>query len=98
MSGNSLDTLLGESNGVTGDNGWSHTFVDFDFSSSVSLSGGTDYAIVLTRKKTDSTNTPTFDYTAAKTGFDGGVVAYYSNKTQSLDYTSYDSKMKIYTD
>lgn len=47
MSGTSLDTVLGTSAGITGSDEWSDTNVDFTFTSSVSCTAGTDYAITV---------------------------------------------------
>ena len=98
MDGHNLDTNIGESNGVVGDNDWDFSYVDFDFSASVNLNNGTDYAIVVTTKGIDTVNSLAVAYTTAKTGFDGGYTFWSSAGIRTLDYSSYDTKMKIYTD
>jgi hypothetical protein len=66
QDGNNLDTELGVSGGVTGNNSWSDTEVTFSFSPAVSLSGGTNYAIVL--RDADSEATHAARFTLSLTG------------------------------
>jgi len=54
MDGTSLDTVLGTSTGVKGSNAWSDTDVEFTFSSPVSCSAGTDYAITVDHGETEN--------------------------------------------
>ena len=96
MSGTSLGTLQGESDGVTGSNAWNDD-VDFDFSTSVDLSNGTDYCIVVTMKEVDSVNYAKVWATNSKTGFDGGFGKWALDKTRGWQF-AYDFKCKIYTD
>jgi len=98
MSGTSLGTLQGESDGLTGVNAWAFGAVDFEFSTSVNLSNGTDYCIVVTMKEVDPNNYARTFFTFAKTGLDGGTGAWNSDKTRQAWYATYDFKCKIYTD
>jgi hypothetical protein len=56
VDGNDLDTEIGTSTGVTGDNGWSEEFVSFTFASPVSLTSSTEYAFTLDQGGVDGTN------------------------------------------
>jgi len=47
LSSGNLDTLLGTSGGVTGNNSWSSSWPSFSFASPVSLSSGTAYGIAV---------------------------------------------------
>jgi len=98
MSGTSLDVLQGESDGVTGSNAWLSGPVDFEFSTSVDLSNGTDYCIVITMKEIDGGNYARTTFTTAKTGFDGGYGRWKLGKTRQVWYGPYDFKCIIYTD
>ena len=95
MSGTSLDVLQGESDGVAGSD---VIPVDFEFSTSVNLSNGTDYCIVVTMKEVDYSNYARARVTNAKTGFDGGLGAWNSDKTRQAWYAAFEFKYDIYTD
>ena len=97
MSGTSLDVLQGESDGVTGDDAWDNELVDFEFSSSVDLSNGTEYCIVVTMKEYDGSNYAEVICTSEKTGFDGAAGSWYVSKTRQYWYSA-DFKCNIYTD
>ena len=98
MSGTSLGALQGESTGVIGVNAWDFSRVAFEFSTSVNLSNGTDYCIVVTMKEVDSGNYAKARATNAKTGFDGGTGVWNLDKTRKTWYQGYDFMCDIYTD
>ena len=98
MSGTSLDVLQGESDGVTGSATWDVSPVDFEFSTSVNLSNGTDYCIVVTMKEVDYSNYARAHYTSEQAGFDGGLGAWNSDKTRQAWYAAFEFKYDIYTD
>lgn len=88
MDGTSLDTVLGTSTGVTGSDAWSDTDVEFTFSSPVSCSAGTDYAITLDHGETeDGTNYIKINRNGADTL--NGYVAYWGTDKTISGSTAY---------
>ena len=98
MSGTSLGTLQGESDGVAGVNTWAYDAVDFEFSTSVDLSNGIDYCIVITMKEVDAINYAQTLFTVGGTGLDGSAGRWQASKTRSSWWTASDFKCDVYTD
>lgn len=90
-----LDTLLGSSEAVAGNNSWDNTSVDFSFSSAVAASSGTNYAIVLRSSGAASdTNTVGVSHSDA-----GGLTGYRGSWNSSKTGTGWgtdDVRMTIY--
>lgn len=93
-SGGALNTLLGTSNGITGDNAWSDTWVKFDFPAGVTLSSGTNYNIVLSAGSVDATNYAVINVTAS--GGLAGVTGNWDSGGTRQSFTSLDSKVRLY--
>ena len=68
LSANNLNTLVGESDSVLGDNSWSATWVTFPVTVPFSVAAGTSYAIVITSGTYDASNYAS-GYYAASTGW-----------------------------
>ena len=98
MSGTSLDVLQGESDGVAGSAAWDFSPVDFEFSTPVDLSNGTDYCIVVTMKAVSALAYAQIEFTDAKTGFDGYAAYWNSSKEKKSPGGGIDFKCEIYTD
>lgn len=94
LSGNDLDTLVQASSGVTGNNGWSETEVDFTFAGAA-LSSGTGYAVVLTMGAADAANYVQFHYTAD--GALSGASTLWSTAGTFTTSIGNDMRMTIYT-
>lgn len=93
LSGANLGVLQGTSDSVTGVNSWSSTAVDFTFSSPVSVSGGTQYALVVTRGATDGSNYVQLQRSAS--GGLAGIAAIFNGSGTRIDFTE-DAKLVIY--
>jgi len=97
-SGDNLDTLQGSaSTPQAGVDAWSETSVKFLFASSVTLTNGTDYAIVLTHDAiVDTQDFAEVEYTA-NDALDGLIYQYADDKTQTT-FGANDTKIIIFKD
>lgn len=105
LSGNNLNTSVGESVAVNADNAWNNTNVEFTFSTSVSLTSGTSYGITLHRDDGgggDDTNRVRMHYTTTdEAPFDHAnedFCRWNSSGTLGNRFDGWDARMQIYTD
>lgn len=95
QTGTALNAVLYTSASVTGNNSWSQTVVDFDFSSTpISWSNGTLYSITIDFGGTDASNYVPMHYTAS--GGLTGVSAIWTSAGVRSTFLSSDIKLVIY--
>lgn len=92
--GGNLSSNLGTSDGVTGNNSWSTTDVEFTFSTPVAVTSGTLYSIVLTANGTDGSNFIRITYTGS--GQLTGIRALFNSAGTLGSTSSADAKLTIF--
>jgi hypothetical protein len=90
-----LDVLQATSDGVTGDNGWSSTWVEFTFSTPFPTTGGVAYAFTLDIGGTDGSNYASLSYSSSVSTFPGGNDYWNSGKAAQLG-ASTDCAIRIW--
>jgi hypothetical protein len=98
MTGNNLNAQIGQSDAVLGTNSWANTLVDFPFSTHVSLSANTRYAIVVeTDEGPDSSNSAKVGYQNTGT-IATAYVAYFNSSgvQQSTPDNGADAVLRFY--
>lgn len=97
-SSGALGTELATSSGVTGNNSWSATTVEFEFITPYTTTGGTDYHITIDSGSTGSGSDYASAYFLASTGLPGGLAWWAADKSNSIEFTaSHEAQLKIYT-
>lgn len=97
MSGaNNLGTNVASSTGVTGSNGWSNTFVEFDFPTPYLTTGSTSYGLTVDSGAVDGTNNATCRFNSSDTGL-AGTFDRWSNALVNQDGTGEETAIKIYS-
>lgn len=96
LSGTSLDTNIGTSAAVTGDNAWDEEYVAFTFSSSVSLSSSTTYAFTVDQGGVDGTNFITLFYSGSDEDSQTDLRSYDNSGSQLNAWTGLDMSIKFY--
>lgn len=101
LSGTALDTELAVSSGVSGDDAWNATSVDFIFVSPFTTTGGTDYAITVSEEgSADAVNYAYVAYNSTggmpspPSGAARGI--WQSNKAQFANNSGFACEMKAY--
>lgn len=90
-SGN-LDTLQGTSEGISGNNSWDESDVEFTFSSAVSF--GLDYAVVVSMGETDGSNYARMNYSSS--GQLQGLMGRWESDLSRSSSGANDGKLAIY--
>jgi len=105
LDGTSLDTLQGSSDAVDANNSWSDDTQEFDFSTSVSLTSGTLYGIVLARADgggADSTDYVKIRFNSSDSSpldhADEDFHRWKSDKSQNAEYDGYDIYLEVYNE
>lgn len=96
-SGGALGTELATSNGVTGNNSWSATEVDFEFITPYTTTGSTNYHITIDSGSTGTGTDYASAYFLASTGLPGGLGWWASDKSNTIEFSaSHEAQLKIY--
>ncbi len=96
ISGTTLGSLLGTSDNVSGSGIGGAGWVQFDFSTPVAITTGSDYAILVTMNETDVSNYVTVGYHGTIT-LDGAIAQYKSD----ISFYGYQDKtmmIKLYSE
>jgi hypothetical protein len=91
-----LDSLLGTSSGVTGSNSWSDTAVDFEFSPKVTMSNGTNHAVVVSTGSVDASNYAEMEISTS--GQIGGLSGRWESDGTRAGSSGNDVKIVLYTE
>ncbi len=103
VTGNDLNVLTEADSTVTGSNAWSDTPIDFEWSAGYSVSGSTEYVIIITMGATgvedsDGSNYAELEYSTS-TAFPSGVLSRYSaDKSRNGTVSGSLGRVILYTE